>query len=52
MKQKIIFTPELIQKMTTELKNSQIVKDKVEQARKVLANDPSMQELLKSRNAL
>lgn len=49
MEQKIIFTTDLIQKMTTKLKNSQIVKDKVESARIALSKNKSMQEILKSR---
>jgi len=50
MGNKIIFTPELLQKMTTKLKSSQIVQDKLNSARLALSKDKAMQEFLKNRN--
>ena len=50
MPQKIVFTPELIQTMTTKLKDCQIVKDKLERARLALSQDIEMQEFIKNRN--
>jgi hypothetical protein len=49
MNDKIVFTPNLLAKMTIGLKNSQLVKDKVEKARIALANNKGMQEIIRKR---